>query len=41
MSIRQVGPTAKHFRAAFGLGDSDRTISALDPDGMTLRDSST
>jgi hypothetical protein len=36
-SIRHVGPSAQDFRAAFGLGDSDRTISTLDPDGIALR----
>jgi trimeric autotransporter adhesin len=35
--VRHVGPTAQDFRAAFGLGDSDRTISTLDPDGIALR----
>ncbi|HUE86929.1 MAG TPA: tail fiber domain-containing protein [Vicinamibacterales bacterium] len=36
-SIRHVGPTAQDFRAAFGLGEDDRTISTLDPDGIALR----
>ena len=36
-AIRHVGPTAQDFHAAFGLGDNDRTISTLDPDGISLR----
>ena len=36
-SIRHVGPTAQDFHAAFGLGDNDRTISTLDPDGIGLK----
>ena len=36
-SIRHVGPTAQDFRAAFGLGDDDRTISTIDPAGIALR----
>jgi hypothetical protein len=30
-------PPAQDFRAAFGLGEDDRTISTLDPDGNALR----
>jgi len=36
-SVRHVGPTAQDFRAAFGLGEDDRHISTLDPDGISLR----
>ena len=36
-SVRHVGPTAQDFRAAFGLGDDDRTISTIDPAGIALR----
>jgi hypothetical protein len=36
-SVRHVGPTAQDFHAAFGLGDDDRHISTLDPDGISLR----
>ncbi len=35
-SIRHVGPMAQDFRAAFGLGDSDRHISTTDADGVAL-----
>jgi len=34
--IRHIGPTAQDFRAAFGLGDSDRTINTIDADGVAL-----
>ncbi|MEY3480418.1 MAG: hypothetical protein RIQ71_1193 [Verrucomicrobiota bacterium] len=33
---RHVGPTAQDFRAAFGLGDNDKTISTIDPSGIAL-----
>jgi hypothetical protein len=33
---RYVGPMAQDFRAAFGLGRDDKTISTLDTDGVTL-----
>jgi hypothetical protein len=33
---RHLGPTAQDFRAAFGLGSSDLTISAVDADGVAL-----
>ncbi len=33
-SIRHMGPMAQDFYAAFGLGESDTTISTLDPDGV-------
>src|SRR5690606_35829746 len=31
-----LGPVAQDFRAAFGLGDSDRNISTVDADGVAL-----
>jgi hypothetical protein len=36
-SIRHVGPMAQDFRAAFGLGEDDRHINTLDPDGISLK----
>ena len=33
---RYIGPMAQDFRAAFGLGLDDKTISTLDTDGVTL-----
>lgn len=35
-AIRHLGPTAQDFRAAFGLGESDRYINTLDADGVAL-----
>jgi hypothetical protein len=35
-SIRHMGPTAQDFRAAFGLGASDKLIDTIDPDGVAL-----
>jgi len=35
-SIRHMGPMAQDFYAAFGLGDSDKSISTLDTDGVAL-----
>ena len=35
-SIRHMGPMAQDFHAAFGLGNSDKTISTIDPDGVAL-----
>jgi hypothetical protein len=35
-SIRHLGPMAQDFRAAFGLGDSDRHISTSDADGVAF-----
>ena len=35
-SIRHIGPVAQDFRAAFGLGENDTTISTVDPDGVAL-----
>jgi hypothetical protein len=34
--IRHVGPTAQDFRAAFGLGTSEKTISTVDADGASM-----
>jgi len=33
---RHMGPTAQDFQAAFGLGDSDRTITTIDAEGVAL-----
>ncbi len=35
-SIRHIGPVAQDFYAAFGLGDSDKTIGTIDADGISL-----
>jgi len=35
-AIRHIGPMAQDFYAAFGLGESDRTISTVDADGIAL-----
>jgi hypothetical protein len=35
-TIRHAGPTAQDFKAAFGLGESDRQISTIDADGVAL-----
>jgi len=35
-SIRHLGPTAQDFWAAFGLGESDTTITTTDIDGVNL-----
>jgi hypothetical protein len=35
-SIRHVGPMAQDFRAAFGLGDSDKGIATIDADGIAF-----
>ena len=34
--VRHIGPTAQDFRAAFGLGDSDKIINTVDADGVAL-----
>jgi ribosome-associated translation inhibitor RaiA len=34
--IRHVGPTAQDFKTAFGLGADDKTIGAIDADGVAL-----
>ena len=33
---RHLGPTAQDFRAAFGLGNDERSISTIDPAGIAL-----
>lgn len=35
-SIRHIGATAQDFKAAFGVGESDKTISTIDPDGAAF-----
>lgn len=35
-SIRHMGPMAQDFRAAFGLGHSDRLITTIDAEGVAL-----
>ena len=35
-SVRHMGPTAQEFRAAFGLGDTDKAIASVDADGVSL-----
>ena len=35
-SIRHIGPMAQDFHAAFGVGDSDKTINTVDADGVAL-----
>jgi hypothetical protein len=35
-SIRHLGPMAQDFRAAFGLGENDTTISTVDAQGVAL-----
>jgi hypothetical protein len=34
--VRHLGPMAQDFHAAFGLGESDRTITTVDADGVAL-----
>jgi hypothetical protein len=34
--IRHMGPTSQDFRAAFGLGEDDTTISIVDADGVNM-----
>jgi hypothetical protein len=34
--VKHIGPTAQDFHAAFGLGESDRTIGAVDSAGVAL-----
>jgi hypothetical protein len=34
--VRHLGPTAQDFRAAFGLGNDERSIATLDADGVAL-----
>ena len=35
-SVRHIGPMAQDFFAAFRLGEGDRTIATVDPDGVAL-----
>ncbi len=35
-SVRHIGPAAQDFQAAFGVGEDDRHISAVDADGVAL-----
>ena len=35
-AVRHLGPTAQDFRAAFGLGQDDRTIATIDEGGVSL-----
>ena len=35
-SIRHIGPTAQDFHRAFGVGESDTTITGVDADGVAL-----
>jgi hypothetical protein len=35
-SIRHLGPVAQDFHTAFGVGESDRTITTVDADGVAL-----
>jgi hypothetical protein len=34
--VRHMGPMAQDFRAAFGLGDTDRAYHPIDAHGVTL-----
>jgi hypothetical protein len=34
--VQHLGPTAQDFHGAFGLGDDDKYISAVDADGVAL-----
>jgi hypothetical protein len=34
--VRHIGPTAQDFRRAFGVGESDTTITTVDADGVAL-----
>jgi len=35
-NVRHIGPTAQDFRAAFGLGNDERSIGTVDADGVAL-----
>jgi trimeric autotransporter adhesin len=35
-SVRHIGPMAQDFAAAFKVGESDKTISTIDPDGVAF-----
>jgi hypothetical protein len=34
--VTHIGPTAQDFKAAFGVGANDKTISTIDPSGIAL-----
>jgi len=35
-TVRHIGPMAQDFQAAFGVGEDDKHISTIDPDGVAL-----
>lgn len=35
-AVKHIGPTAQDFKAAFGLGDDDKSIGTVDADGVAL-----
>jgi hypothetical protein len=35
-TVKHIGPTAQDFKAAFGLGDDDKSIGTVDADGVAL-----
>jgi hypothetical protein len=35
-SVRHLGPMAQDFKAAFGLGDSDKVIDMIDANGVVM-----
>ncbi|HEX7262481.1 MAG TPA: tail fiber domain-containing protein, partial [Luteolibacter sp.] len=35
-TVRHMGPMAQDFQAAFGVGEDDKHISTIDPDGVAL-----
>ncbi len=35
-NITHIGPTAQDFKAVFGVGDNDKSISTIDPSGIAL-----
>jgi hypothetical protein len=35
-NVTHIGPTAQDFKAAFGVGANDKTISTIDPSGIAL-----
>jgi hypothetical protein len=35
-AVRHIGPMAQNFRAAFGLGESDKTLNTVDAQGVTM-----
>ncbi len=34
--VKHIGPTAQDFQRVFGIGESDKTISTIDPSGIAL-----